>query len=78
MANFADEAATWWELHNENKCSNLPDEEFEKFLLDRWSHDRKHDNEKHVGLISTGIFLLHVHGYIQKEKIIVSINPSCR
>jgi len=31
---FKDAAATWWELLNKKKCSNLPDEEFEKFLLD--------------------------------------------
>jgi hypothetical protein len=30
------------------------------------------------GLFSTGISLLQVHGCIQKEKIIVSINPSCK
>lgn len=30
------------------------------------------------GLFSVGISLLQVHGLIQKEKIIVSINPSCK
>ena len=30
------------------------------------------------GLLPTGISLLQVHGLIQKEKIIVSINPSCQ
>jgi len=73
---FRDEATTWWELLNQKKCSNLPDEEFEKLLLDRWSHARKQDKEKHVGLFPTGISLLQVHGLIQEEKIIVSINPS--
>ena len=76
--NFEDEAATWWGLLNQKKCSNLPDEEFEKLLLDRWSHARKQDKEKHVGLFPTGISLLQVHGLIQKEKITVSINPSCK
>jgi len=76
--NFKEEAATWWGLLNQKKCSNLPDEEFEKLLLDRWSHARKQDKEKHVGLFPTGISLLQVHGFIQKEKIIVSINPSCK
>ena len=75
---FNFEAATWWGLLNQKKCSNLLDEEFEKLLLDRWSHARKQDNEKHVGLLPTIISLLHVHGLIQKEKIIVSINPSCK
>jgi len=63
---------------NIKKCLNLPDEEFENFVLDKRSHVRKQDNEKHVGLFSTGICLLQVHGCIQKEKIIVSINPSCK
>jgi len=30
------------------------------------------------GLFPTGISLLQIHGLIQKEKIIVSINPSCK
>jgi len=30
------------------------------------------------GLFSTDVSLLQVHGLIQKEKIIVSINPSCK
>ena len=64
MAKFIDEVATWWELLNQKKCSNLPDEEFEKFFLDRWFHARKQDNEKHVGLFSTSICLLQVHGLI--------------
>ena len=63
---------------NQKKCSNLPDEEFEKLLLDRWSHAREQDKEKHMGLLPTSISLLQVHGLIQKEKIIVSINPSCK
>ena len=76
LANFKDEAATWWGLLNQKKCFSLPDEEFEKLLLDRWSHPRKQDKEKYVGLFPTGISLLQVHGLIQKEKIIASINPS--
>jgi len=78
MASFKDEAATWWGLLNQKKCLNLPDEELEQLLLDRWSHVRKQDKEKHVGLFPTGISLLQVHGLIQKEKIVVSINPSCK
>jgi len=30
------------------------------------------------GLCPTGISLLQIHGLVQKEKIIVSINPSCK
>jgi len=41
VEDFKDEAATWWGLLNQTKCYNLPHEEFEKFLLDRWSHTRK-------------------------------------
>ena len=78
LAKFEDEAATWWGLLNQKKCFNLPNEEFEELLLDRWSHARKQDKEKHVGLFPTGISLLQVHGLIQKEKIMVSINPSCK
>lgn len=78
LGNFEDEAATWWGLLNQKKCLNLHDEEFEKLLLDRWSHARKQDKEKHVGLFPTGISLVQVHGLIQKEKIVVSINPSCK
>ena len=44
VTKFKDEAAIWWKLLNQKKCSNLPDEEFEKFILDRWSHPRKQDN----------------------------------
>jgi len=58
VQNFTDEAATWWGLLNQKKCSNLPNEEFEKLLLDRWSHARKQDKEKHMGLLPTGISLL--------------------
>ena len=64
VQNFRDEATTWWELLNQKKCYNLPDEEFEKLLLDTWSHARKQDKEKHVGLFSAGISLLQVHGLI--------------
>jgi len=58
VSNFKDEAATWWGLLNQKKCSNLPDEEFEKLLLDRWSYVRKQDKENHVGLSPTVISLL--------------------
>jgi len=58
VAHFSDEAAPWWELLNKNKFYNLSYEEFEKLLLDRWSHARKQDNETHVGLFPTSISLL--------------------
>jgi hypothetical protein len=35
-----------------SSCSKLSDEEFEKVLLDKWSHARKkEENEKHVRVI---------------------------
>jgi len=46
--------------------------------MDKWSQAKKQDKGKHVGLFPTGIFLLQFHGLIQKEKIIVSMNPSCK
>ena len=76
--NLKDEATKWWFSLDLEQLTKLSDEEFEKLLLDRWSHARKQDKEKHVGLIPTGISLLQIHGLIQKEKIMVSINPSCK
>jgi len=78
LVNFEYEAATWWGLLNQKNCFNPPEEEFEKLLLDIWSHARKQYEEKYVGLFPTGISLLQGHGLIQKEKIMVSINPSCK
>ena len=38
----------------------------------------KQDNTNTNGLSSGGISLLQVHGCIQQEKVIFSINPSCK
>ena len=38
----------------------------------------KQDNTNTNGLSSGGISLLWVHGCIQQENVIVSINPSCK
>ena len=38
----------------------------------------KKETKEPKGLFSASISLLQVHGLIQKEKIIVSINPSCK
>ena len=46
--------------------------------MDKCSRARKKENEKSKGLFSTSVSLLQVDGLIQKEKIIVSINPSCK
>lgn len=73
-----EEAAIWWNSLGIKDLSKFSNEEFEKLLMDKWSQARKQDKGKHVELFPTGISLLHVHGLIQKEKIIVSINPSCK
>jgi len=38
----------------------------------------KKESMEPKGLFPTGISILQIHGLIQKEKIIVSINPSCK
>jgi hypothetical protein len=63
---------------NHDKIEELSNEEFEQFFLARWSHDMKKDNESYNDLFSSNYFILQVHGSIQKEKVIVSINPSCK
>ena len=75
---FQDDAARWWYSHANKQLSKLSDAEFERVLLDKWSRARKKENETHRGLFSSVVSLLQVHGLIQKEKIIVSINPSCK
>ena len=38
----------------------------------------KKDKDNYKGLFPSDHFILQVHGCIQKEKVIVSINPSCK
>jgi hypothetical protein len=57
------------------KMMPLFDEEFEKVLLCRWSYVRNKDIESTKDLYDNSI--LQVHVCIHKEKVIVSINPSC-
>jgi hypothetical protein len=71
------DATIWWKSLNYNKMMALSDEEFEKLFLDKWSHAKKNDKERNKGLFSCGNSILQVHGCIQQEKVIVSINPSC-
>ena len=78
LFNMRGEAQKWNLLLSNEWVNKISDEEFEKVLLDKWSRARKKENETHKGLIPTGISLLQIHGLIQKEKIIVSINPSCK
>jgi len=39
--NLGGEAMLWWYSQNSKKLLNLPNEEFEKDMLDKWSHARK-------------------------------------
>ena len=55
----------------------LSNGEFEKILLDRWSHGKNKDTKRTKGLFSCGKSILQVQGCIHKEKVIISINPSC-
>jgi len=75
--NLTEEANRWWKSLGIKQLDDLSDKEFEKLFMDKWSCARK-KNETRQGLCSTGISLLQVHVLIQKEKIIVSINPSCK
>jgi len=76
--NFRDEAHEWYFSLDDKQLSKLSDAEFERVLLDKWSRTRKKDNETRKGLFSTSVSLLQVHGLIQKEKIIIFINPNCK
>jgi len=76
--NFRDEAYEWYFSLDDKQLSKLSDAEFERVLLDKWSRTRKKENETRKGLFSKSVSLLQVHGLIQKEKIIVSINPNCK
>jgi hypothetical protein len=60
------------------KMMALSNEAYEKLFLDKWSHAKKKDKESTKGLFSCGNSILQVHGCIHKEKVIVSINPSCQ
>ena len=75
---FKYEAYKWYFSLDDKQLTKLSDAEFEKVLLDKWSRARKKENEPRKGLFPTGIFLLQVHRLIQKEKIMVSISPSCK
>lgn len=73
-----DEAVIWWMSLDSDFLKTCLPKEILKLFLDKWSHNGKKENNKHKGLFSVGISLLQVHACIQKEKIIVSINPSCK
>ena len=52
--------------------------EIEQVFLDKWSHAMKKDNASPEGSSSCGISTLEAHGYIQQEKVVVYIYPSCK
>jgi hypothetical protein len=72
-----DDATKWEKLFNFEKMKVLSYEAYEQVFLDRWSHVGQKDKESTNGLFSYSIFLLLVHGCIQQERVIVSINTSC-
>jgi hypothetical protein len=72
------DAFIWWASLKYSQIMELSDEEFEKLFLDRWSHTNCRDEERTKGLFLGGKYILKFHGRIQKENIIVSINPSCQ
>ena len=83
-----DDAWRWWESLNKDKLRELSDEDYKKFLLDRWSSTRstntkshkeilQHDNVSTNGLPSCHNSLLQVQGCLQQEQVIISISPSC-
>jgi hypothetical protein len=71
------DAAIWWKLLDYKEMMTLSNGEFEKILLDKWSHGKNKDTERTKGLFSCDKSILQVHGCIHKENVIVSINPSC-
>jgi hypothetical protein len=72
-----DYAEIWWQSLDSTKMMALFDEAFEKLFLDKWSHAKSKNKEGTKDLFSCDNSILLVHGCIQQEKIIVSINPSC-
>ena len=55
----------------------LSDKNYEKTILDKWSHVVKKD-KSNKDLFSYDKFILQVHRSIQEEKVIVSIKPRCK
>ena len=55
----------------------LSDEEFEKYFLDKLSHNVKKNQDSSKGLFSYEHSLLKIQECIQNENVVVSINPSC-
>jgi hypothetical protein len=71
------DAAIWWKSLDYKEMMTLSNEEFEKILLDKWSHGENKDIERTKSFFSCDKSILQVHGCSHKENAIVSINPSC-
>ena len=71
------DAIIWWKSFDYKEMMTLSNGEFEKILLDKWSHGENQDKERTKSIFSGEKDILQVHGCIHKETIIVSINPSC-
>jgi hypothetical protein len=67
----------WWKSLDYKEMMTLFNGEFEKILLDKWSHGENKDKERTKSLFSCEKSILQFHGCIHKENIIVSINSSC-
>jgi hypothetical protein len=66
-----------WQSLDSTKMMALSDVAFEKIFLDKWPQTKSKDKESTRGLFSCDNSILQVPGCIQKENIIVSINPYC-
>jgi hypothetical protein len=75
--NLRDDASIWWSGLQSEQIHALLDKEYEKLFLEKWSHAKIKDKDYTKVLFSCGNSILQVHGCLHKEKVIVSINPSC-
>jgi hypothetical protein len=71
------DASIWWKSLDYKEMMTLSNGEFEKMLLDKWSHEENKDTKRTKSLFLCDKSILHVHGCIHKENVILSINPSC-
>lgn len=72
-----EEALQWGDSVFSTEMFALPYEAYENIFLDKWSNSKHKYQSKRPCLFSGAHALLHLHGCIQQEKVLVSINPSC-
>jgi hypothetical protein len=58
------DAAIWWKSLDYKEMMTLSNGEFEKILLDKWSHGENKDKERTKSLFSCEKSILQVHGCI--------------